>query len=227
MVYSFISKLPQFWVAVGIHPKKIRYNNPGILAELDQLLTLLKVVGLSELGVDYSTDPKFWEPQWEFVEYVLRKKFQQGLVLILHVQTSPVGPPEEEVYSCLRLLLLSHCHPYQFIHFHNFTGPVKQLHEWLHSFPNICFGVSGLVQYFSHEQREMIRQIPSTRLLLETDSPYFPLNPGVRIQTPLGVGEVGRLVAAERNESFRDLMRSTAFNARRLYSGCGPAWSGQ
>ena len=89
--------------------------------------------------------------------------------------------------------------------------------------PASVFGVSGLMQHFSREQREMVRHIPRTRLLLERDAPYFPMNPGVKIQTPLGIGDVGWLVAAERKESFRDLMRSTALNAKRLYSGCGPA----
>ena len=88
------------------------------------------------------------------------------------------------------------------------------------------FPASDLMQHFSQEQREMVHHIPCTRLLLETDSPYFPMNPGVKIQTPLGIGDVGWLVATEQKESFRDLMRSTDLNARRLYSGCGPAWSG-
>ena len=170
LVYSFISKLPQFWIAVGIHPKKVRYNNPGILAELEQLLAIPNVVGLSELGVDYTSDPKSWELQWEFVEYVLKRRLQ-GLVLILHVRTSPVGPPEEEVYTRLRQLLLSHCNHYQFIHFHNYTGTTRQMHEWLQSIPNICFGVSGLMRHFGQEQKEMLRQIPRERLLLKTDSP--------------------------------------------------------
>ena len=183
LVYTFISKLPQFWIAVGIHHKKVRYNKPEILAELEQLLAIPKVIGLSELGVDYTSDPKSWEPQWEFVEYVLKRRLQQGLVLILHVQTSPVGPPEEEVHSRLRQLLLSHCNLHQFIHFHNYTGTTRQMYEWLQCFPNICFGVSGLMRYFSQEQREMVRHIPPKRLLLETDSPYFPMNPGVKIQT--------------------------------------------
>ncbi|KAH9362867.1 hypothetical protein HPB48_015170 [Haemaphysalis longicornis] len=62
------------------------------------------------------------------------------------------------------------------IHRHCFTGGWRETQQWLDAFPNLCLGLAPLVA-FEHVSGdpliEAARNIPLTRLLLGTDSPYF------------------------------------------------------
>jgi Tat protein secretion system quality control protein TatD with DNase activity len=48
------------------------------------------------------------------------------------------------------------------------------VNTWLRDFPNTFFSVNYGVSQFSEAQGEGLLSIPRDRLLLESDSPYFP-----------------------------------------------------
>ena len=80
--------------------------------------------------------------------------------------------------------------PFHPIHVHCFNGPAEAAREWLEGFPAAKLGVTGLVT-FPHaanvgaglvvgecdplaQVHQVVRLAPLSRLLLETDAPFFP-----------------------------------------------------
>ena len=76
------------------------------------------------------------------------------------------------------------------IHVHCFNGPAEVAREWLEGFPAAKLGVTGLVT-FPHaanvgarlvvsvsdcpsQVHQVVRLAPLSRILLETDAPFFP-----------------------------------------------------
>nr|XP_054771252.1 uncharacterized protein LOC129279173 [Lytechinus pictus] len=139
-------------------------------------------------------------------------------VLVLHLRPARRDPCGHHLRGPFRDLLRQFCGEHQHIHLHNFSGDLPRLQEWMAAFKNVYAGVSGLALQFNPAQVHMIRNIPSAQLLLETDAPYLPVTPGLLINTPYLLDDVGRLVSRIRDEDFWEAMRITAHNAQVLYS---------
>ena len=60
------------------------------------------------------------------------------------------------------------------MHRHCFCGSWAEALAWLVKFPNSFIGLTPIItSKFSRGPREVARNIPLNRLLLETDAPYF------------------------------------------------------
>nr|XP_054775286.1 putative deoxyribonuclease TATDN2 [Lytechinus pictus] len=211
--------LSHYHVAVGVHPKKVPDLNESSFQKLECLLACPRVAAISELGIDHTVpSADLIPPQWNFVRRLLSRGCRNQ-VLVLHLRPAGRDPCGHHLHGPFRDLLRQFCGEHQHIHLHNFSGDLPELQEWMAAFKNVYAGVSGLALQFNPAQVHMIRSIPSTRLLLETDSPYLPVIPGLPINTPYLLEDVGRLVSRIRDEDFREVMRVTAHNAQVLYSG--------
>ncbi|KAH3890021.1 hypothetical protein DPMN_014088 [Dreissena polymorpha] len=102
------------------------------------------------------------------------------------------------------------------MHMHCFTGDSYVVEKWLEVFPETYFGFTDTVERFNRHQQEAVTGIYESRLLLETDAPYFPL-PGNKWSSPSQIHKAARLVAELRNVSVEKVLAATTENALRLY----------
>lgn len=57
---------------------------------------------------------------------------------------------------------------------HCFTSTYPVIEPFLTEFPNLCVGFTALITYPSAtEPRDAVRKIPLSRIVVETDAPYF------------------------------------------------------
>ena len=56
--------------------------------------------------------------------------------------------------------------------FHSFTGTADEAHALL-EFPNFVLGINGVVTFKKSTLPEALREVPLSRLVVETDSPYL------------------------------------------------------
>jgi len=94
--------------------------------------------------------------------------------------------------------------------------------EWAQRFLDLGFslGFAGLVTRPSrHTLRDVVRQCPADRLLLETDSPYGNAHKRMGVQNrPAYLIDTGELVAELRDVSLEELARTEKDNALRLFT---------
>ncbi|MGF1527476.1 MAG: TatD family hydrolase [Candidatus Competibacterales bacterium] len=88
---------------------------------------------------------------------------------------------------------------------------------------NFTISFSGIITYKNaHALREVARQVPGDRLLVETDSPYLaPLPHRGRSNQPAWVVEVAEVLAEVRGESLDQVAAVTTANYRRLFGPPG------
>ena len=92
-----------------------------------------------------------------------------------------------------------------------FRGSVATVEAW-RAFPTrTFFSISGSVAFFSNAEREGLRAIPRTQLLVESSSPSYPLGTS-HPMSPIFLGEVIALVAEVRGDSFEEVARYTFIN---------------
>jgi len=77
------------------------------------------------------------------------------------------------------------------------------------------FSFSSILRRFDQEQLKVVRNIPVTRLLVETDSPYMPPY-GIRINSPIYIGETIETLAKLRSITTQEMGRITTLNAMKL-----------
>jgi TatD DNase family protein len=197
----------QVYAAVGIHPHEVK----GIDAQTYDALSLLarreKVVAIGEIGLDffYNLSPR--ESQLERFAEQLDLAQELALPVIIHDREAHAETLDILRSRKGRLQGVLHC----------FSGDRTMARECLAL--GFYISVAGPVTYPKSDRlREVVRDIPLERLLIETDAPYLPPQPyrGKRnepayvVETAKRLGEIRGLPAGE-------LERLTADNARSLF----------
>ena len=95
-----------------------------------------------------------------------------------------------------------------------------QMDQWQRVFLNTHFGFTGMVQHFSHDSKEALRQLQEEKLLLETDAPYFRIG-GRAHSSPALIGMVADMVAKIRGQTWKQVLLKQGYryhNIRKAFS---------
>lgn len=178
-----------FWCTVGVHPDNEGVTEPTV-EDLRQAATRPKVVAIGETGLDYyrlgdrSVSDMAW--QRERFRVHIRAARATGLPLVVHTRSASADTLailREEGDGAVRGV------------FHCFTETGEVARAALDMGFHISF--SGILTFRNAaDLREVAREVPLDRLLIETDSPYLaPVPHRGKVNTPAWVPHVARQVA--------------------------------
>ncbi|XP_060560195.1 uncharacterized metal-dependent hydrolase HI_0454-like [Ruditapes philippinarum] len=178
-------------VVCGIHPKADVTDKR--LERLAKILENPNVAGLGEVGVDHTIKPDTWSNRILGLERVLNL-LKPEHILLLHAR-SMLEVGDEAILSLMYQLA---------------SQP---------KFPNTYFGFTSMVRLFKPSNPDQIAavcDIQPSRMLLETDAPYFAPQ-GYKRSTPALIGTAAACVAQLTHRDWRDVLQQTNANAERLY----------
>ncbi|XP_013914616.1 PREDICTED: putative deoxyribonuclease TATDN2 isoform X2 [Thamnophis sirtalis] len=165
-LWEDLLKEDMVWGAFGCHPHFARYYTELHERNILQAMRHPKAIAFGEIGLDYShkcsteisTQHKVFERQLNLA--VSLKK-----PLVIHCRDADGDLLE----------IMKKCVPKDYkIHRHCFTGRYNVIEPLLDYFPNLTVGFTALLSYPSAiEARESVRKIPLSRIVVETDAPYF------------------------------------------------------
>ena len=158
---------PQLYACLGLHPLFIDQHQPEDLIQLkEQLLTSPKVIALGEIGIDlHSPELKAQEVrQWQFFDAQLEIAKESDLPVVIHVRQAM-----DQVIQRLRRLQLSRGGL-----LHAFSGSQQQAEQLVDLGYKIGVG-GGLTYPRANKLRSLVKNLPLTAFLLETDSPDMPI----------------------------------------------------
>jgi TatD DNase family protein len=193
--------------SVGIHPLDL---SPGETPAMDWLLCELdhpKVVAIGETGLDYHYEPEAAELQQASFRLHLQAAGQTGKPVIVHTRGARADT----------LALLREANLPQAGVLHCFTEDWDMAKAALDL--GFYISLSGIVTFRNADAlRDVARQVPADRLLVETDSPYLaPIPHRGKPNLPQYVREVAEFLAMVRGESFEQLAEQTTANFKRLF----------
>ncbi|WP_106477080.1 TatD family hydrolase [Phytohalomonas tamaricis] len=204
--------------SAGVHPMtrlEVEYS----LDEIREYIERFEPVAVGEVGLDYIV------ASGEQTPYVLRdvqyERFRNHLIaanegelpVIVHTR----GAKEDTL-----ALIREYTDPAIGGVLHCFTEDIDMAREAIrHGF---YISLSGIVTFHSAENvRELARQIPLDRLLIETDSPYLaPVPHRGKPNEPRHVIEVARTIANVRGISLDEVAMQTTANFYRLFRNAAP-----
>lgn len=191
--------------SVGVHPLHLDSLEPEIEA-LVELAKHPKVVAIGETGLDYFYDkehPK--DQQRRFVKHI-EASVRTDKPLIVHTRDARA--------DTIALLKSEKAHAGVL---HCFTEDWKMASEAMDL--GFYISISGIVTFGNaSELREVVRQVPLDRLLIETDSPFLaPVPYRGKKNEPAYVKEVAECVAKLKGITVAELGAVTTANFKRLF----------
>lgn len=198
----------------GVHPHDAKDVEPGWLDALESLLAQPCIKAVGETGLDFNRDHSPRETQLAVFDAQIELAVRLARPLFVHDRDSGGAVLER---------LLAHGPDPGRVVIHCFTGSAMELEGYLSA--GFMIGITGWIcdERRGLELRELVRQIPAQRLMIETDAPFLlprtiEPKPATRRNEPANLIWVARCVAAARGQSVAELIAATSDNARRFFA---------
>lgn len=225
---------PIVYATVGIHPEHLSGQASDMEQQLNNLRRLIdqtpKVVGIGEIGLDYTLDPHLApkQVQLELLQPQLELASQLHIPVVLHVRDQK-GSTDcfNDLVTILKQFTTHSLDSSQLTSnrltgvFHCWTGTPDQAETALELGFFISF--SGIVTYKSAGHiSDAATMVPDNRLLIETDAPYLVPEPArsdkrTAINEPKYVILTAEKLASLRQTTLQHIAEITATNAQRLF----------
>ena len=205
-------RYPEISTTVGVHPcgRELREASPEELAAMS---AHPGVLAIGETGLDYMcTDESDREWQHErFRQQVRAARIAQKPVII-HSR----GAPEDTA----RILQEESAEQTGGI-IHCFTDDMAAARRYLDL--GFYISLSGIITFRQADAlRSVVRKLPASRLLVETDCPYLaPVPHRGKQNQPAWVREVAECLAEVRDERFEEVAEYTTRNFYTLFPDAG------
>lgn len=207
---------PGIWCTIGIHPHhaaEVPIPDPETLVAMTRHP---RVIGIGESGLDYFYDRSPRDVQAANFRANIRAAQLAGVPLVIHARDA-----DDDIATILRAEI-SRGGPFALL-LHCFSSGRGLAEAALDLGGYVSF--SGILTFpRSVELREIARDIPLDRLLVETDSPYLaPVPLRGKRNEPGYVAHTAKVLAGLRDMTPEALADLTTANFRRLFAktACG------
>ena len=203
-------KWPGVLAAVALHPNEapVVSDLENDLKRIEELANNKKVRAIGETGLDFfRTEQGLRERQrYSFIRHIeIAKSLNKALVIhdrdahraVLDV-LDEVGAPDKTIFHC-------------------YSGDAEMARECVDKGYYLSFAGTVTFKNAPH-LREALKLVPSTQLLVETDSPFLaPMPHRGALNTPAQIPNTLRVMAEARNEDLATLASAISANAERIF----------
>jgi TatD DNase family protein len=197
------------YAAVGVHPNDCAGFDAALLQDIRSLAQHPKVVAIGEIGLDY---------YWQKIDHDTQAQaFCAQLELAVEINKPVIIHSRDAAAEVMTLLE----------EFARHTRLAGTLHSYFDDLAiaqrafaiGFCLGVTGPITFKkSDREREIIRQLPLDRLLVETDAPFLtPVPHRGQRNEPAYVRCVVETMAQTRGQAVDEVARQTTRNAELLF----------
>ena len=196
---------------IGLHPEEVKAD---YLEQLDTIWHHLNeassdVIAIGEVGLDFYWSREFEQEQLAAFEEQVRWSVKTRLPLMIHCRKA-----QNEMVKILRRYESQLPGGV----FHCFTGNAIEAKELL-SFDRFVLGIGGVLTFKkSHLPEVLPENVPLSRIVLETDSPYMaPVPMRGKRNEPAFVAYVMQRMAEAYNVPAAEVERQTNDNVKRIF----------
>ena len=218
---------PNLFAAVGFHPTDLDKFSETAFEEIKKFAHHTSVVAIGEIGIDY-----YWVKEREqrtLQHEVLRKQLVFAAAVnkpvIIHMREEDDSWFGQASVDLLRILsewhgeLSAQSHPLAAKPgvLHSYNGNLETAQKALAY--NFYIGVTGSVTYKNaEEKRNIIKQLPLTKLLIETDAPFLtPVPQRGKRNEPAFVVYIADKIAEIHRTTREQVAEITTRNAAHLF----------
>jgi TatD DNase family protein len=211
---EFVRRTPaRFRCTAGVHPHHASDLDAAAMSSLAELARASEVIAVGECGLDYFRDLSPRDAQLDAFRRQLALACELRKPVFLHQRDAHMDFLATVGEFRSRLVGgVAHC----------FTAGIEEARAYLDL--DLYIGITGWIcdERRGRHLREVVRHIPSDRLLIETDAPYLlprdlePM-PRNRRNEPMYLPHVLQTIASARSESAEALAAATLRNTSALF----------
>lgn len=201
---------------IGLHPEDVKENYELELERLEAMLVadqqspVHKYIAIGEVGLDYYWDKTFKEQQKQAFSAQISWAARYNLPLMIHARSA-----NGDLLECLN--------PWRDKLtrggvFHCFSGSIEMAQQLMNFRPDFYLGIGGVLTFKKSHLPEVVKDIPLTRIVLETDSPYMAPTPmrGKRNE-PAFIPYIIEVLAQAKGVTTQEVCETTTRNAETLF----------
>lgn len=204
---NLIDKYNNIYGTIGLHPDEASTYKEEDIKYIENSLANPKIVGIGEIGLDYSREGIDKEAQKKLFIEQLELARKHNLPVVIHSRDAIM-----DTYDILKdykdLKIVLHC----------FSSSVEMAKEFIKLGAKL--GIGGVVTFKNGKKlQEVVEEIPLDNLLLETDSPYLTPEPyrGQKNE-PYNISLVAKKIAELKNIDIEEVYKKTTQNAINVYN---------
>ncbi len=204
-ILSLINKYSNMYGAIGIHPEAVDTYTSTDLEELKNNLNNSKVIAIGEIGLDYHYTKENKLKQIELFEAQLKLAQDYNLPVIVHSREAT-----NDTINCLKKYHIKGV-------IHSFSGSLETAQIYLKM--GFKLGINGVITFKNANLKDVIKNIPLTSIILETDSPYLTPEPyrGTKNE-PKRILDIAKFLCDLYNISLEELAKITNDNIKDIFN---------
>ena len=192
------------YVTIGYHPE---YADTVTESDLDSLKSLLgekKIIGIGEIGLDYHYTKENKDKQIWLFEEQLKIAESFDLPVVIHSRDATMDTIN--ILKKYKLKGIIHC----------FSGSLETAKIYISM--GFLLGIGGVVTFKNSKLKDVVKEVPSESIVLETDSPYLtPVPFRGKINSSKYLEFIANFIADIKNISVDELAEITSRNASSLF----------
>ena len=208
-VFKISEKYENVYALLGLHPSEVKDWSEELENKIKEYCKQSKkIVGIGEIGLDYYWDKSFNELQKEI--FIKQIKLANELNL-------PISIHDREAHKDTFDILKEH-NKNSTVIMHCFSGSVEFMKECIKE--GFYIAIGGVVTFKNAVKvKEVAKEVPPEKLLLETDAPYLtPVPYRGKENHPAYVKYVAEEIAKLRRITFEEIDKITTENAKRIFN---------
>lgn len=202
-----LSEIDNVYSMIGIYPSEAKTYTQEVEDKMAELVKNKKVVAVGEIGLDYYWDKSFVDLQKEVFIKQIKLANRLNLPIVVH---------DREAHKDCFDIIKEHNNGSKVL-FHCYSGSVEFMRECVKEGWYIALG--GVVTFKNAiKMKDVAREIPLDKLVLETDSPYLtPVPFRGKENKPAYVRYVAEEIAKIRDVSVEEIIDITTTNAEEFF----------
>ena len=197
-------KYDMIYATAGYHPHESKDAPKSYLKELEEILSHKKMLALGEIGLDFHYNHSDKKTQIKIFKEQLELSKSLKIPNVVHSRNA-----DYEILSCIKetksIRGVIHCYASDIFF-------AKQLFEI-----GYIISFTGLVT-FADNLKEVVKNVPINKFMLETDSPYLtPLPYRGKRNEPSMIKNIAQSISEIRNENIEIIALETTKTARNFF----------
>ena len=204
-VIELIEKYTNMYGAIGIHPESVETYKLEDIKFTEDNIANKKIIAIGEIGLDYYYTKENKDKQIKLLETQLKLAEKYNIPVIIHSRNATLDT----------LTTLKKYHVKGIIH--SFSGSLETAKEYIKL--GYLIGINGVITFKNANIKDVIKELPLSSLVLETDSPYLTPEPYRGKQnSPAHILDIAKFVADLKDISLEELANITNQNLDNMFN---------
>lgn len=203
-VISLKDKYDMVYVTIGYHPDNADIATKDDLDYLKSLLSEKKIIGIGEIGLDYYYTKENRDKQIWLFESQLKIAESFNLPVVIHSRDATMDTIN--ILKKYKVKGIIHC----------FSGSLETANIYIKM--GFLLGIGGVVTFKNSKLKDVVKEVPLSSIVLETDSPYLtPVPYRGKVNSSKYLEYTAKFISMIKNISVLELAEITSKNASSLF----------